>query len=74
MKRLSLVLLSSLALGGVAFAEDMQKSEAVKGPPNAAGAQKSGAGTSDMSDKTGSQGQGASNAKESGEAEGKKPK
>lgn len=80
MKRLSLVLLTSLALGGVALAEDkstqpgathhdMQKTDKMKGPPNADGAQK-GTGTTDT---TGTAGGGAASAKATGEADGKKP-
>ena len=77
MKRLSLVLLTSLALGGVALAEDkattsgsgseMQKSDKMKGPPNADGAQKDGTGSADT---TGTAGGGAAAAKSTGEAEG----
>lgn len=78
MKRLSLVLLTTLALGGVAFAEDpagnmkrdTQTSDKMKGPPNADGAQKGAGG---MTDTTGTAGGGAASAKATGEAEGKKP-
>lgn len=78
MKRLTLVLLTSLALGGVALAEDkatsgsssssssdMQKSDKVTGPPNAAGH-----GTSGAASTTGTAGEGAASAKATGEADG----
>lgn len=80
MKRLALVVLSSLALGGVAFAEDKaatdsmkrdaHTSDKMKGPPNADGAQKGAGGTTDT---TGTAGGGAATAKATGEADGKKP-
>lgn len=75
MKRLSLVLLTSLAMCGVALAEDksstsgstghdMQKTDKMKGPPNADGAQKDSGGT----DTTGTAGGGAAAAKSTGES------
>lgn len=77
MKRLALVVLSSLALGGVAFSEDKaatdsmkrdaHTSDKMKGPPNADGAQKGAGGT------TGTAGGGAASAKATGEADSKKP-
>ena len=79
MKRLTLVLLTSLAFGGVALAEEkatsgssgseMQKSDKMKGPPNA-----SGHGTSDKADTTGTAGGGAASAKATGSADGSSKK
>ena len=80
MRRLTFIVLSSLALGGAAFAgdksapagsttHDMQKTDKVKGPPNAHGAMKDSGGA----DTTGTAGGGAASAKATGEAEGRKP-
>lgn len=73
MKRLSFVLLTTLALGGVALAEDkatgsgsgMEKSDKMKGPPNADGAHRA-----NSSDKTGTGSGGAASPKSTGETEG----